>query len=342
MKNRFTKGITCMIAFALILVMILAGCGKSATSEESVPVEEAMESGLDEFVSAELVTLVPDKVYLQVEGTYPDLVDPIHEVINALRVGDTDVDLSEYSLSQVEMDRVISSVRVSYPPSVTVAINVNGSNIEIEYVDKEKTGEDIRAFESEIDSVLTTIISENNTDSAKAKAAYDYILNNFEYKSEGKSITNQEFERCLPQFMNEFNNRQMSFYNSNFLYIYLINQLDLLAEGNVAYTRFIGSDNEAVNTEFDGATRWVWTTIMVPEKNTGIPEIRFYHTDIAMDMVAKGGLDNVDYQPLYFGMSDDTRYIEWEKGAATIYTYIGTAANARTHESIEDLVVEYE
>lgn len=332
MRKRFTCG---LVVLGMILI---CGCGKKQNQEsvlEQGLEEDVIESGYEEFVTTEINTMDVSKIFIPMAKQNENLVEPAQKIIDAIRNGEELLDLTEYKLSDLDTAKTVNMVYSSYPPSVMVGMtdeDVDKFWIRFTYPDRDMFQEYIGNFDLTMDDVLTQIMADNTTAESKARAAYEYILNNYEYKDERKSMSDQDIVECIGHFMDEFTDKQLSFYNSNYLYLFLLNQLDIEGYGIRSVSQFEDGDDEIINNEFNGVGKWVWTAIYVHEK--------FYHTDIAMDMVAKNGLENTNYEMKYFGMSDETRQKDWTIASAWIYTLLGAGNSAKLPPCEEDLVAE--
>lgn len=314
----------------------VCGCGGKQNLEyENGMEEDVIESGYEEFITTELKSIDPTKIFIPMAKQYENLVEPAQKVIEAIREGEDSIDLTEYHLSNLDTDKVVNMVYITYPPAVMVGMtneDIEKFWLKFNYPDKEKMQEYMRNFEYNMDDVVTDILADKTTVESRARAAYEYILNNYEYKDEKKSMSDQDIVESIGHFIDEYTDKKLSFYNSNYLYLFLLNQLDIEGYGLRSVAQFEDGDDEIINNEFNGVGRWMWTAIYIHEK--------FYHTDIAMDMVAKNGLENSSYEPKYFGMSDKTRQKDWTIASSWIYTLIGAGNSAKLPPCEEDLVVE--
>lgn len=301
------KIITTLVA--VLVLSTLIGCGKKNDEIDlgDLPVEEDLITSSDGYIPSDVTfeTYDPEKIYVPLTTLKEKLVDPAKDVISAIRNGDDEVDLSEYDLTSTDIKELWYVVCYSNPIGLLVGYDPDESspsNLKLFYPnDKEAIMESIFAFEADMDAALTEIKNGYTMDSEISRECYNYVLNHFEYKDVfEKRAEDKELSSNMQQFFDEYNNGELSYVNATCLYSFMLNQFDIQSVGVLMIGTYVESETDQVlDEEYEGASQILNNAVAIDGTS--------YICDIAMDMVSKGGLDNSDYEPRFFGMGLETR-----------------------------------
>lgn len=278
----------------------------SEDAAEAIEAEKEVETTAGEYVFE--ATKQPESYASTVKG---DAIEEAKIICEAVQKGEETITFSGMKCEESYVKIAFYLAELTYPACESVKLEQeNEETYHLEYVlGVEKQLEINAQYEEAMTQLIKEVVKPEYTQEQTAYALYKYLVENFtvldqdvdmssEYVTEFGYLFDEDTSVC-----EAFLARQGSARQAMFVYMYLMNQLDIDCVMVGAIGNYKKQNISMIDSYFENNGLWPWLVVRIGGSS--------YHCDLMMDMMAlydvRSNIPEAEADIQYFGMGEEKR-----------------------------------